>query len=303
MNWTNLYCTALIIQWSDEYSEYEEPILYYLFSDQRNPVNLRNLYWTALFIQLRKESSEFEEPILYGFIYSVIWGILWIRGIYTELLHLFSYLRNPVNLRNQYCSAIFTQWSEESSESEEPILNCFIYSVIWGLQWIWGTYTELLYLFSDLRNPVNLRNLYCTASFIQWFEESSESEEPILHCFIYSVIWEIQLIWGINTVLLHLSSDLRNPVNLRNLYFTARIQWIWSTDTVLLHLFSDLRNPLNLRYRYCMLHLFTDLRNLVNLRNLYSTALFIQWSEESSDSEEPILYCFSYSVTEESSED
>ena len=175
MNRRNLFCTALIIQWSDEYSEYEEPILYYSFSDLRNPVNLRNLYWTALFIQLPKESSEFEEPILYGFIYSVIWVILWIWGIYTELLHLFSYLRNPVNLRNQYCSAIFIQWSEESSESEEPILDCFIYSV-----------TALF--ISDLTNPVNLGNIYHTASFIQGFVESSDSEESLLYCFIYSVL-------------------------------------------------------------------------------------------------------------------
>ena len=213
----NLYCTALFIQWL------RNPVhlrnlywtILYLFSDLTKPVNLGNLYCTASFIQWSDEYSKSKVPILTCFIYSVIWGIQWIWGTFTELLYLFNnqrnpvnqtnlyctaliiqwsdeyseheepilyYLfsdqRNPVNLRNQYCSAIFIQWSEESSESEEPILNCFIYSVIWGLQWIWGTYTELLYLFNDLKFPMNLRNLYCTDSFIQWSEESSESEEP-----------------------------------------------------------------------------------------------------------------------------
>ena len=92
---------------------------------------------------------------------------------YTVQLYLFSDLRNPVNLRNLYWTALFIQWSERSSESEEPILYWFIYSVIWGIQWIWGTVTVLLYVFGDLRNQVNL------------------SEEHTLYCFIYSVIWWI----------------------------------------------------------------------------------------------------------------
>ena len=207
--------------------------------------DLRNLYYNASFIQWPEESCESEEPILNCFIYSVIWEIQWIWGTYTELLYLFSYMRNPVNLRYQNCIASFIQWSEESIESEVSILYCFIYSVIWWIQWIWGTGTVLLYLFSDLRNPVNLRFRYCTASFIQWSGESIESEDPTLNCFINSVFWGIQ--------------------------------WIWGTYTVQLYLFSDLKNP-------------------VNLRNLYWTALFIQWSEESSESEEPILYWFIYSV-------
>ena len=159
-------------------------------------------------------------------------------------------------LRNLYWTALFIQLSEESSEYEEPIL---------------------------------------TASFIQSSEESSESEEPILNCFIYSVIWGIQWIWGINTVLLHLFSDLRNPVNLRNLYLTARIQWIWGTDTVLLHLFRYLIIPVNFNWTYTeLLYLFSDVTNPVNLRNLYCIASFIQGSEESSEPEESILYCFVY---------
>ena len=206
-------------------------------------------------------------------------------------------MENPVNLRNLYCTASFIQWPEECSESEEPIKNCFIYSVIWGILWIWGTKTVLLHLFSDLRNPLNLRYRYCTASFIQWSEESSESHEPILNCFIYSMIWGIQWIWGTYTVLIHLFSDLRNPVNLRNLNCTAlSFRWseassesIWGTYTVLLYSFSNLINLVNLRYQYYC-------QNPVNLRNLYCTASFIQWSEESSESEEPILYCFIYSV-------
>ena len=96
--------------------------------------------------------------------------------------------RKPVNLRNLYCTDLFIQWSGEAVESEESILFCFIDSVIWWIQWIWGTYIVLLHVFRDLRNAVNMRNLYCTALFIQSSEESSESEEPILNSFIYLVI-------------------------------------------------------------------------------------------------------------------
>ena len=232
---------------------------------------------------------------LYCTIHSVIWGILWFWGTYTELLHffsdlntvvlhVFSDLRNPVNLRNLYWIASFIQLSEESSQSEEPILNCFIYSGILGIQWIRGTDYILLHLFSYLRNPVNLRNLYWTALFIQWSEESSASKEPILYCFIHSVIWEIQWIWGTVTVLFHQFSEMRNPVNLWNKYWIALfIRW--------------LRNPVHLRNLYwTILYLFSDLTKPVNLGNLYCTASFIQWSDEYSKSEVPILNCFIYSV-------
>ena len=221
----NLYCTALFIQWSDESSKYERPILSYSFSDLRNSMVLRNLYWTTSFIQWSEESSAYEIPIPLCFIYSVIWGILWNWGTYTELLHLFNYLRIPVNLTNLYWTALFIQLSEQSSASEVPIIYCFMYSVIWGIQWIWGTYTELLYLFSNLRNPVHLKNPYCTASFIQWSEKSSESEVPLLYCFINSVRWGIQWIWGINTELLYLFSDWG-------------IQCIWGTYTDIYCIYS-----------------------------------------------------------------
>ena len=132
-----------------------------------------------------------------------------------------------MNLRNLYCTALFIQGSEKSCESEDPIVYCFNYSGIWGIQWIWGIYTVLLYSFSDLRNSVNLRNLYCTALFIQWSEKSCEYEDSIVYCFNYSVIWGILWIWGTYTVLLYLFSDWG-------------IQWIWGIYTVLLQMKVEL---------------------------------------------------------------